>query len=88
MQGGSPAPLRSLVQGLSAVSPRELPPQMLNDPVDHSFCIGEPRRLVLDQLDRHNHRPFTDQCDSVDYVHQQKLPLDLATPPARSRMQP
>jgi hypothetical protein len=45
--------------------------------------VGEARRLVLDQLARHYHRPFADQWDFVDYVHQQKLGLDLTTPPAR-----
>jgi hypothetical protein len=49
------------------------------------FCVGEPRRLVLDQLARHYHRPFADQWDFVDYLHQQQLGLDLTTPPAGSR---
>jgi hypothetical protein len=36
--------------------------------------------VVLDQLARHYHRPFADQWDFVDYVHQQKLGLDLTSP--------
>jgi hypothetical protein len=42
----------------------------------------------LDQLARHDHRPFADQWDFVDYVHQQNLGPDLTTPPARSRICP
>ena len=48
-----------------------------------AFWVGEPRRLVLDQLARHYHRPFADLWDFVDYAQQQKLGLDLTTPPAR-----
>jgi hypothetical protein len=46
------------------------------------------RRLVLGQLARHDHRPFADWWDFVDYVHQEKLPLDLSMSPARSRILP
>jgi serine/threonine protein kinase len=63
--------------------PLPLPPQTLVDLLKHPFCVGEPRRLVLDQLARHYHRPFADQWDFVDHVHQQQLGLDLTTPPAR-----
>ena len=61
----------------------ELPPQTLVDLLKHSLCVGEARRLVLDQLARHYQRPFAGQWDFVDYVQQQKLGLDLTTPPAR-----
>jgi hypothetical protein len=60
----------------------------LVDLLKHPYCVGEARRLVLDQLSRHYRRPFADQWDFVDYVKQQKLGLDLTTPPARSRMLP
>jgi hypothetical protein len=81
--------VRNLPQGLSPVSARELPPQTLVHPLKHPLCVGEPRRLVLDQLARHYHRPFADPWDFVAYDHQQqKLGLDLTTPPARSRMLP
>jgi hypothetical protein len=43
---------------------------------------------VLDQLARHYHVSFADQWDFVDYVHQQKLGVDLTTSPTRSRMLP
>jgi serine/threonine protein kinase/pilus assembly protein TadC len=78
-----PSALQSLAQGLSAVLARELPPQTLVDLLKHPFCVGEARRLVLDQLARHYHQPFADQWDLVDYVQEQKLGLDLTTPPAR-----
>jgi hypothetical protein len=77
-----------LAQGLSAVLSGELPPQTLVDLLKHPLCVGEARRVVLDALARHYHRPFADQWDFVDYVQQQKLALDLTTPPSRSRMLP
>jgi serine/threonine protein kinase len=80
--------LRSLAEGLSAALSRELPPQTLVDLLKHPFCIGEARRLVLDRLARHYHRPFADQWDFVGYVQQQKLGLDLTMPPAHSMMLP
>ena len=49
------------------------------------FCVGQARRIVLDELERHYNRPFDDQWDFVDYVRAQKLPLDLTSPPARPR---
>ena len=64
----------------------ELPRQTLVDLLKHSLCVGEARHRVLDRLARHYHRPFADQWDLVDYVHQQQLGLDLTTPPAHSRM--
>jgi hypothetical protein len=61
----------------------ELPAQALVDLLKHPCCVDEARRLVLDALGRHYQRPFADQWDFVDFVHQQKLGLDLTTPPAR-----
>jgi hypothetical protein len=77
-----------LAQGLSAVLAREFPPQTLVDLLKHPLCVGQTRRLVLDQLGRHYHRPFADQWDFVDYAQQQKLDLDLTKPPVRFRMLP
>ena len=55
----------------------------LVDLLKNPCCVGEARRLVLDQLSRHYQRPFADQWEFVDYVHQRKLELDLTTPPKR-----
>jgi hypothetical protein len=79
---------KGLSKGLSAVLARDLPPQTLVNLLKHPCCVGAARRLVLDQISRHYHRPFADQWDFVDYVQQQKLGLDLTTPPARSRLLP
>jgi hypothetical protein len=73
---------------VSVVLALPLPAQRLVDLLKHPFCVGESRRLVLDCLARHYRRPFADQWDFVDHVHQRKLGLDLTTPPARSRMLP
>jgi hypothetical protein len=83
-----PRALQDLGQALSAVAARGLSPQTLVDLLKHPFCVGEARRLVLDQLARHYHRPFADQWEFVDYVQQQKLGLDLTTPPQRAETAP
>ena len=69
---------------------RELPPQTLVDLLKDPFCVDEACRcrVAPDQLVRHYHRPFAELWDFVDHVRQQKLGLDLATPPSRSRMLP
>ncbi len=63
--------------------PPPLPAQTLVDLLKQPLCVGEPRRLVLEQLARHYNRPFADQWEFVDYVHKHKLDLDLTTPPQR-----
>jgi hypothetical protein len=69
-------------------APPPLPAQTLVDILKLPFCVGEARRVVLEQLSRHYGRPFADQWDFVDYVQQQNLGLDLTTPRARARMLP
>jgi serine/threonine protein kinase/flagellar motility protein MotE (MotC chaperone) len=64
-------------------SPPPLSAQTLVDVLKHPFCVGEARRLVLEQLSRHYYRPFTDQWEFVQYVTDNQLPLDLTTPPVR-----
>jgi hypothetical protein len=47
------------------------------------FCVGEARKLVLEQLSRHYQRPFVDQWYFVRFATEQKLDLDLTSPPKR-----
>jgi hypothetical protein len=83
-------PFAALVSAQPALRPLPPPlsPQMLVDLLKHPFCVGEARRLVLAQLSRHYHRPFADQWEFVEYVHQHQLDLDLITPPERPRLVP
>ncbi len=78
------APLVCILPALDPMPP-PLPAQTLVDLLKHPLCVGEPRRLVLEQLARHDNRPFADQWEFVEYVHQQKLDLDLKTPLQRPR---
>jgi hypothetical protein len=71
-----PARLQSDLEPL----PPPLPAQTLVDLLKHPFCVGEARRLVLEQLTRRYQRPFADQWDFVRFAHEQKLGLDLLTP--------
>jgi hypothetical protein len=74
-----PARLQSELEPL----PPPLPAQTLVDLLKYPFCVGEARRLVLNQLARHYQRPFADQWDFVRFAQEQKLGLDLLTPPQR-----
>jgi hypothetical protein len=67
-------------------SPPPLPSHMLVDLLKQPFCVGKARRLVLGQLARHYQRPFADQWDFVRFAQEQKLPLDLLTPPQRPEL--
>jgi hypothetical protein len=73
----APAPL------LALPSPPPLPAQVLVELLGDPFSVGVARRLVLDQLQRHYHRPFADQWDFVRFATERKLPLDLASPARR-----
>lgn len=85
--GGPALPFAALAwaQLASQPPPPPLPAQTLVDILKQPFCVGNARRLVLEQLTRHYHRPFADQWEFVDYVHQHKLDLDLTTPPEQPR---
>jgi hypothetical protein len=63
--------------------PPPLPAQTLVDLLKQPFCVGEARRLVLEQLARHYQRPFVNQWDFARFAQEQKLDLDLFTPPQR-----
>ena len=78
-----PNALRNLAQDLSAVFARELPPQSLVDLLKHPCCVGEARRLVLDQLARHYQRPFADQWEFIAYAQEHLPDVDLDSPPQR-----
>jgi hypothetical protein len=43
---------------------------------------------VLAQLARHYQRPFADQWDFVRFAQEQRLDLDLTTPPRRPEAAP
>jgi hypothetical protein len=83
--GGPGAPFAALAYPQPALKPLPppLPAQALVDVLKQPFCVGEFRQQVLNQLARHYNRPFADQWEFVEHVQQQKLPLDLTTPPQR-----
>jgi hypothetical protein len=63
--------------------PPPLPVWTLVGLLKHPLCVGEARRLVLEQLARHYGRPFADQWEFVRFAQEQKLNLDLLRPPLR-----
>jgi hypothetical protein len=48
-----------------------------------AVCVGETRRVVLEQLSRHYARPLANHWEFVRFAHEQHLDLDLTTPPKR-----
>ncbi len=82
---GPGIPFAALASAQPALEPLPppLPAQMLVELLKQPLCVGEPRRLVLEQLARHYHRSFADQWEFVEYAQNQKLGLDLTTPPQR-----
>jgi hypothetical protein len=46
-------------------------------------CLGNVRRVILDHLGNRYHRRFDTHRDFVRYAQEQRLNLDLTTPPQR-----
>jgi hypothetical protein len=80
---GSVLVVPGLLQPALEPPPPPLPAQTLVDLLKQPFCVGVPRRLVLEELQRHYQRPFADQWEFVRFAKEQQLPLDLKTPPQR-----
>ena len=60
-----------------------LPAQTLVELLKQPFCVGEVRRLILDQLRRHSGRPFADQWDFAAWAETHTPQRDLRSPPRR-----
>jgi tRNA A-37 threonylcarbamoyl transferase component Bud32 len=71
--------LRPVVEPL----PRLFSDQELVDLLKHPLCVNEARRVVLDHLGTRYKRTFADQWEFVRFAEEQKLGLDLTTPPKR-----
>jgi hypothetical protein len=66
-----------------ATLPCRLSTQQLTDLLKQPFCVGEARRVVLEQLERRFRRTFVDHWEFVRFAQQQNLGLDFTTPPRR-----
>jgi serine/threonine protein kinase len=58
-----------------------LSPQELVELLKHPTCVGQARRIILDQLESHYKHAFADHWAFVRYAQEQHLDLDLTTPP-------
>jgi tRNA A-37 threonylcarbamoyl transferase component Bud32 len=63
--------------------PCRLPTQDLVDLLKMPTCVGEVRRIILEQLGNRFGRRFETHWDFVRYAQGQKLALDFTTPPQR-----
>jgi tRNA A-37 threonylcarbamoyl transferase component Bud32 len=75
----SPGILQPAFQPTSWRSGNQELVEMLKSPL----ITGTARRLVLDQLEGRYDRKFADQWDFIRFAKEQKLDLDLTTPPRR-----
>ena len=79
-------PAVACLQVAAEPPPQPLPAQALVELLKQPFCVGEARRLVLQQLSRRYQRPFADVWDFVHFAKEQNLGLDFTTPPRRPEM--
>jgi hypothetical protein len=79
---GTGQPLTALALFIPAAEP---PPCRLSTQqlVKMPPCVGEARRIVLDQLGNRYHRTFVDVWEFVRFAREQNLSLDFTTPPQR-----
>jgi hypothetical protein len=61
--------------------PEPLPVQTVVDLLKHPLCVGEARWVILKTLGSRYQRTFADQWEFVRFAQEQKLGVDLITPP-------
>jgi hypothetical protein len=52
----------------------------------HPLCVGEARRVLLDQLGNRYGQRFADQWEFVRFDREQSLGLDFTSPPQRREL--
>jgi hypothetical protein len=82
---GTAQPLAALAPLISAAErpPCRLSTQHLVELLKMPTCIGEARRVVLDQLGNRYRRAFADVWEFVRFAREENLDLDFTTPPQR-----
>jgi tRNA A-37 threonylcarbamoyl transferase component Bud32 len=82
---GSSYPLASFALLIPAIEPPpgRLPSQQVVDLLKMPPFVGEARRVLLNQLGNRYRRTFADVWEFVRFAEEQKLGLDLHTPPQR-----
>ena len=80
---GSSHPCTALALLIPAAEPPScrLSPQQLVELLKMPTCIGEARRIILDQLGYREKRHFADVWEFVRFAKEQNLDLDFTTPP-------
>ena len=85
-RSGTGGPLTALPYLAAAAEPLpcRLSTQLLIDLLKHPGAVGDGRRVVLDHLGNRYHRPFADVWEFVRFAREQKLDVDLTSPPRRT----
>jgi hypothetical protein len=73
----------ALLQPAQEPLPCRLTTQQLVELLKHPVCVGAAQRIVLDHLGNRYHRTFADQWEFVRFAEEQKLDLDITSPPQR-----
>jgi tRNA A-37 threonylcarbamoyl transferase component Bud32 len=80
---GQPLPAFPLLRPVLERLPCRFSTQQLVDLLKQPICVGQARRMILDQLENRYRRKFADHWDFVRFAEKQKLKLDLTSPPKR-----
>jgi hypothetical protein len=88
ISSGMNQPLASLALLPAAAEPLpcRFSTQFLVEVLKMPMCVGETRRVVLDHLGNRYQRRFADHWDFVRFVKEEKLDLDLTSPPMRPEL--
>jgi len=65
--------------------PCPLTTQELVELLKNPFCVGQPRKMVLQQLANRYRRPFASVWEFLRFAREQHLDLDVTTPPQRTQ---
>lgn len=79
----SPLAALPFLPAASEPLPCRLDTQDLVEMLKFPTCVGEVRRVILDQLGNRYHQRFVTHWDFVRYAQDHNLNLDFTTPPQR-----
>src|SRR5262249_45089705 len=83
LSGQGPVPRLPFLSAAAEPPPCRLSTQDLVELLKMPTCLGEVRRVILDQLGNRYGRRFETHWDFVRYAQEQRLGLDFTTPPKR-----
>jgi hypothetical protein len=83
VSNGQPLTAFAILQPMTEVPPCRLSTQQLVDLLKMPTCVGDARRLILDQLGNRYQQHFDDPWQFVRFAREQQLDLEFTRPPQR-----